>query len=123
MTEVNPRQHTTPHRHEADYAHDVLPTRMPDFLAAEDRMQMLDLIPVLFGRGVSVANSTIREPHIEPDLANVGKSFLMSPTYHRADILTCVLQGETVRLPFVPLAQESQPTSFTSSSLLLRLNP
>lgn len=46
-------------------AHDVLRTRMPSLFESADRMMAIDLVPVFFGLGISVANSTIRELHGE----------------------------------------------------------
>jgi hypothetical protein len=42
-------------------AHDVLRTRLPDLFAARDRMRIIDLVPVFFGLGIFVANSTVRD--------------------------------------------------------------
>ena len=60
-------------------AHDVLRTRMPELFAAEDRLQIIDLVPLYFGLGVSVANSTVREIHGEH---GVSSTFQLSRTGH-----------------------------------------
>ncbi|MBC8289486.1 MAG: HEAT repeat domain-containing protein [Planctomycetes bacterium] len=60
-------------------AHDVLRTRIPDLFAAEDRMQSIDLVPVFFGLGPSVANSTVREVNGEYGMTS---TFQISRTGH-----------------------------------------
>lgn len=60
-------------------AHDVLRTRIPELFEAEDRMQIIDLVPVFFGLGVAVSNSTVRELHSE---AGTSSSFQISRTGH-----------------------------------------
>ena len=67
-------------------AHDVLRTRLPDLFAARDRMRIIDLVPVFFGLGIFVANSTVR------DLNGVSGA----PT--RADSLSSEVYGYALAL-------------------------
>ncbi|MDA0590122.1 MAG: HEAT repeat domain-containing protein [Planctomycetota bacterium] len=67
-------------------AHDVLRTRLPDLFAARDQMRIIDLVPVFFGLGIFVANSTVR------DLNGVSGA----PT--RADSLSSEVYGYALAL-------------------------
>lgn len=67
-------------------AHDVLRTRLPDLFAGRDRMRIVDLVPVFFGLGIFVANSTVR------DLNGVSGA----PT--RADSLSSEVYGYALAL-------------------------
>ena len=60
-------------------AHDVLRTRMPDLFAAEDQMQVIDLVPMFFGLGVPVTNSTVR---VVKGVEGMAATFQISRTGH-----------------------------------------
>lgn len=79
-------------------AHDVLRTRMPDLFTADDRMQIIDLVPVFFGLGVSVTNSTVREVHGEHGVSSTSQfsrtGHLSAELFGYALALFCWVRGE-----------------------------
>jgi hypothetical protein len=76
-------------------AHDVLRTRFPDLFAARDRMRTIDLVPVFFGLGIFVANSTVRDLNAAAGASTRADS-LSAEVYGYALALAAWVRGDGI---------------------------